>query len=193
MTGPGERTSESLRIEPLPPELVHEPLNWLFAEHYRHRQLCQLIERVGNATVLLRDEAQEILDFLRHDLPLHVIDEEDDLFPLLRRRCQPADELDAVLGALAAEHRDDLEHAVTLIAVLDRALAAGQAPGHDLETQRLFTEFAQQERRHIALENAVVLPIARLRLTALDLRSLSTRMAARRGVLLDPPGDEATS
>jgi iron-sulfur cluster repair protein YtfE (RIC family) len=193
MTGPGERTSESLRIEPLPPELVHEPLNWLFAEHYRHRQLCQLIERVGNATVLLRDEAQEILDFLRHDMPLHVIDEEDDLFPLLRRRCQPADELDAVLGALSAEHRDDLEQARALIAGLHQALEDGQAPGRDRETRRLFTEFALHERRHIALENAVVLPIARLRLTAADLRSLSIRLAARRGVLLDVRGDEAAS
>nr|MBP8062593.1 hemerythrin domain-containing protein [Brevundimonas sp.] len=63
--------SQSPGIEPLPPELIHEPLNWLFAEHYRHRQLCQLIERVGNATVLLSDEAHEILAFLRHDMPLH--------------------------------------------------------------------------------------------------------------------------
>ena len=44
--------SQSHGIEPLPPELIHEPLNWLFAEHYRHRQLCQLIERVGNATTV---------------------------------------------------------------------------------------------------------------------------------------------
>lgn len=180
-------------IEPLPPELVHEPLNWLFAEHYRHRQLCQLIERVGNATVLLSDEAHEILAFLRQDMPLHVIDEEDDLFPLLRRRCQPADELDSVLGTLSAEHHEDLDRARTLIAELEGALAAGRAPGQDRESRRLFTDFASHERRHIALENAVVLPIARLRLTAADLRSLSIRLAARRGVLLEPEGDGAAA
>ncbi len=185
--------SQSPGIEPLPPELIHEPLNWLFAEHYRHRQLCQLIERVGNATVLLSDEAHEILAFLRHDMPLHVIDEEDDLFPLLRRRCQPADELDAVLGALSAEHRDDLEQARALIAALEQALADGRPPSHDRETRRLFTDFALHERRHIALENAVVLPIARLRLTAADLRSLSVRLAARRGVLLEPVEGKAAS
>lgn len=185
--------SQIPRIEPLPPELVHEPLNWLFAEHYRHRQLCQLIERVGVATVLLDEEAREILSFLRHDMPLHVIDEEDDLFPLLRRRCQPADELDAVLGALSAEHRNDLQQARALIVALEQALGGGGAPGHDRETRRLFTDFAQHERRHIAVENAVVLPIARLRLTAADLRSLSVRLAARRGVLLDPLEGEAGS
>lgn len=180
-------------IEPLPPELVHEPLNWLFAEHYRHRQLCQLIERVGAATILLREEAGEILAFLRHDMPLHIIDEEDDLFPLLRRRCLLADELDVVLGALSAEHHDDLERARDLITALERALGGGGAPGYDRETRRLFTDFALHERRHIALENAVVLPIARLRLTAADLRSLSVRLAARRGVLLDPVDGKTAS
>ena len=185
--------NESPRIEPLPADLVHEPLNWLFAEHYRHRQLCRLIERVGTATVLLDEEAREILAFLRHDMPLHIIDEEDDLFPLLRRRCLPSDELDAVLGGLSAEHHDDQERAHALVRVLEHALIDGQPPGHDLETRRLFTDFALHERRHIAMENAVVLPIARLRLTLPDLRSLSARLAARRGVLLDLPDEEAAS
>lgn len=178
-------------IEPLPAQLLHEPLNWLFAEHYRHRQLCRLIDRVGTATVLLRDEAGEILAFLRNDMALHIIDEEDDLFPLLRRRCQPEDGLAQLLGALSAEHRDDAEQAAVLTAALERALTDGRAPGQDMESRRLFTDFALHERRHIALENAVVLPIARLRLTPQDLRHLSTRLAARRGVLLEPPPPEA--
>lgn len=182
--------SQKPQIEPLPAGLAHEPLNWLFAEHYRHRQLCRLIERVGTATILLRDEAEEILTFLDQDMALHIIDEEEDLFPLLRRRCLPEDELGPLLGSLSAEHRDDMEQTRILSALLVQALADGQAPGHDLETQRLFTDFALHERRHIALENAVILPIARLRLTPCDLRALSTRMAARRGVYLDSPEDE---
>lgn len=182
--------SQSPQIEPLPPGLVHEPLNWLFAEHYRHRQLCRLIERVGTATILLREEAAEILTFLGRDMALHIIDEEEDLFPLLRRRCLPEDELGPLLGSLSAEHRVDLDQTRLLSDLLERALIDGQPPGHDLGTRRLFTEFAQHERRHIALENAVVLPIARLRLTPGDLRALSTRMAARRGVFLDSTGNE---
>jgi len=177
--------SPTPQIEPLPAGLVHEPLNWLFAEHYRHRQLCRLIERVGTATILLREEAEEILTFLRHDMALHVIDEEEDLFPLLRRRCLPEDELGPLLGSLSAEHRDDIEQTRALGDLLERALIDGQPPGRDLGTRRLFTDFALHERRHIALENAVILPIARLRLTPRDLHALGTRMAARRGVLLD--------
>jgi len=182
--------SQTPQIEPLPADLVHEPLNWLFAEHYRHRQLCRLIERVGTATVVLREETEEILTFLRQDMALHIIDEEEDLFPLLRRRCLPEDELGPLLGSLSAEHRDDMEQTRVLSTLLERALTEGQPPGHDLETRRLFTDFALHERRHIALENAVILPIARLRLTARDLRALSTRMAARRGVVLDRTEDE---
>jgi iron-sulfur cluster repair protein YtfE (RIC family) len=177
--------SQTPQIEALPAGLVHEPLNWLFAEHYRHRQLCRLIERVGTATILLREEVEEILTFLRKDMTLHIIDEEEDLFPLLRRRCLPEDELGPLLGALSAAHRDDIEQTQTLSTLLERALIEGQPPGHDLETRRLFTDFALHERRHIALENAVILPIARLRLTPQDLHVLSIRMAARRGVFLD--------
>ena len=185
--------SQKPQIEPLPANLVHEPLNWLFAEHYRHRQLCRLIERVGTATVLLRDEAEEILTFLRQDMALHIIDEEEDLFPLLRRRCLPEDELGPLLGSLSAEHHDDMEQTRVLTTLLERALIDGQAPGHDLQTRRLFTDFALHERRHIALENSVILPIARLRLTPHDLRALSTRMAARRGVFLDRTEDEMSA
>lgn len=185
-------TSRIPHIESLPDELIHEPLNWLFAEHYRHRQLCGLVERVGLATVLLREEAEEIVAFLRHDMPLHVIDEEDDLFPLLRRRCLPEDEMGRVLGALSAEHRDDMAHAEALVAVLRRALEDGHAPGQDLETRRLFSDFANRERRHIALENAVVLPIARMRLTPQDLAALGRRLAARRGIAPIPEGLAAT-
>ena len=174
-------------IEALPAGLLGEPLTWLFAEHYRHRQLCSLVERVGTATVLLRDEVEEALNFLRFDLPLHIIDEEDDLFPLLRRRCTAEDELGKALGALSADHREDIEAAARLIDLMERALESGDPPGGNLADRRHFKEFASRERRHIALENAVVLPIARLRLTPADLLNLARRMAARRGFAVALP------
>lgn len=173
-------------IEPMPQALLHEPLDWLFAEHYRHRQLCSLIERVATATAPLRDETAEIIDFLRFELPLHVIDEEEDLFPLLRRRCLSEDEVDKVLGVLSADHKADIVNAAGLRDLLQQALEAGRPPGMEPEHRRLMLAFAGGERRHIALENAVVLPIARLRLRPDDLRRLSLRLAARRGVVLGP-------
>lgn len=178
-------------IEAIPAALLAEPLNWLFAEHYRHRQLCALIERIGSASLLLHEEIDEALAFLRRDLPIHVIDEEDDLFPLLRRRCSPDDDLGRTLGILSAEHRQDMDASARLIEIMQEALRTGRPPGGDLEAKRRFTDFAAQECRHIALENAVVLPIARLRLTAHDLAGLSRRMAARRGLAVFPAAAEA--
>lgn len=171
-------------IEPMPQALLHEPLDWLFAEHFRHRQLCDLIDRVARAPTVLVEEIEEILAFLRFELPLHVIDEEEDLFPLLRRRCLPEDEVDKALGVLSAEHKVDILHAARLRTFLETALERRRAPGQDPDARRAMTVFADNERRHIALENAVILPIARRRLQPRDLRDLSLRLAARRGVVL---------
>ena len=185
-------------IEPMPPGLMHEPLEWLFAEHFRHRQLCGLIERVATASLPLREESSEIIDFLRYDLTLHIIDEEEDLFPLLRRRARPEDEIDKVLGLLSADHKSDAVNAERLREGLEAALEASLPAGHVPEVRRQLLAFATHERRHIALENAVVLPIARLRLSEADRRQLALRLAARRGVALDaverlPAGVEAFS
>lgn len=173
--------TQAAMIEPIPPDLLAEPLNWLFAEHYRHRQLCALIDRIGTASLVLAEEIGEAIQFLRIELPLHILDEEEDLFPLLRRRCEPEDDLERTLGLLAADHSRDASEAEELAAVLEAALRTGRPPGGDLAIRRRFSEFAAHERRHIALENAVVLPIARLLLTPEDLGGLARRMAARRG------------
>jgi len=173
-------------VEPSPPSLVAEPLNWLFAEHDRHRRFCSLIERIADSEVVLRDEVAAVLVFLRHDLPLHIVDEEDDLFPMLRRRCEPEDELDRALGALSADHRDDIEAVAQLADLLEEALRQNHSFAAAPDAQRLLRAFVTRERSHIALENAVVLPIARLRLGPEDLDLFSRRMAARRG-RLEPP------
>ena len=49
-------------------------------------------------------------------------------------------------------------------------------------------DFARNERRHLALENSVVLPLARRRLSAEDLAGLSARLTARHGAA---PASEA--
>jgi hemerythrin-like domain-containing protein len=172
-------------IEDMPSHLLAEPLEWFFVEHFRHRQLCDVIDEVAKATVFDRERITGIVDFLRHDLPLHVIDEEEDLFPLLRRRCLPEDELEQVLGRLSAEHREDVETARAVRTILEDCLARRSAPGLDPAARKSMQAFASQERRHLGLENAVVLPIARLRLSQKDLRTLGARLAARRGLVIE--------
>lgn len=172
-------------IEEIPRELLHEPLDWFFAEHYRHRQLCRMIEEVAGRHVFSPGPISQIIDFIRYDLALHIIDEEEDLFPLLRRRALPEDEIESVLGRLSAEHRADVTQSQVVRDRLESSLTTQRPPALDPETRSLLLTFARHELHHLALENAVVLPIARLRLTAADLTALSRRLAARRGLVLD--------
>jgi len=174
-------------IEEIPRELLHEPLDWFFAEHYRHRQLCRMIEEVAASPTFNAGRISQIIDFIRYDLALHIIDEEEDLFPLLRRRALPEDEIENVLGRLSAEHRTDATQSQVVRERLEAALIAQRAPALDPEVKSVLLTFARHELRHLALENAVVLPIARLRLTAADLAALSRRLAARRGLVLETP------
>ncbi len=168
-------------IDALPVELAASPLDWLVAEHDRQRQLCQVIDEAASLAQPPAGLLAEIIAFLRHDLPLHVIDEEEDLFPLLRRRCRVEDDIRRVLGLLSSDHHAEAASATRLADRLEAVLASGGAPSQAADLVRSMHNFTQRERRHIALENAVVLPIARLRLTPFDLNSLSRRLLARRG------------
>lgn len=181
---------QETEIEKLPDALIHEPLNWLFAEHYRHRQLCKLIDALATSAAYNDDSMAEVIGFLQHDMPLHVLDEEEDLFPLLRRRAAPEDDLEHVLGVLSGEHKSDVDWISKVLSGLLKAQAERKAPSLNPGLRALMADFAAHERKHIALENAVVLPIARLRLQPGDLRALSARLAARRGRLLDGAKDD---
>jgi iron-sulfur cluster repair protein YtfE (RIC family) len=180
-----------IEIESMPPDLVREPLNWLFAEHYRHRQLCKIIEAIAKSEAFDEPRTTAALTYLKTDMPLHVLDEEEDLFPLMRRRAQPDDDLERILGDLGADHHSDAERVKFLIEGLELALKTKTSPASDDVLRPLLLEFVAHERRHVALENAIVLPIARLRLTPEDLKALSRRLAARRGVHLPEDGADA--
>jgi hemerythrin-like domain-containing protein len=166
-------------LEPIPPELLAQPLDYIVAEHFRLRLVCNRLDAMAAEGRADPREAEEIATFLDRDLRLHVIDEEDDLFPLLRRRCRPEDEIGRALGGLAREHAADDHLGSRVIAALGRL-----GPNGRIDRDRdALAEFAAHQRSHIAFENAVVLPIARRRLTARDLRTLGARMASRRGIV----------
>jgi len=178
------------QIEPASPALLGDPLDFFFAEHFRQRKLCNLIEELALAEVFDTRLAVEVVAFLRHDMALHVQDEEEDLFPLVRQRCAPQDEIERVISALAAEHAGDRHLADIVIEGLQAALREGTAVAAQAGLREAMIDFARNERRHLALENSVVLPLARLRLTAADLAELSARMMARRDAAAPESGGE---
>lgn len=158
----------------------HDPIEYILAEHLNHRRMCRALERLADATEFDAATITALLDFIRFDLTLHVIDEEEDFFPMLRRRCLPDDDIEDVLDRLTAEHAEDKALSVRVRDVLNACLIIRKPP-HAMEGgAETLAAFAKHELRHLTLENAVVVPLARRRFNAEDLRSLSQRLLARR-------------
>ncbi len=178
------------RIAPASPALLSAPLDFFFAEHFRQRQLYALLDQLAAAETLDPTLVEPVLDYLRHDMPLHVCDEEEGLFPLMRRRCRPEDEIESVLTKLSTEHAAHRSLARRVIRGLERALAEGQGLDAYRGLRKALRDYARGDRRHLALENAVVLPLARLRLKARDLAELSAGMTARHAAR-EAPKDQA--
>ena len=112
-------------------------------------------------------------------------DDAEDLFPLLSRRCTAEDGLGRAIARICT----DRDAASRLLPGLRAALAQCLDTGAELSTEdrQLLTRFAFHVRRYLAAENAILLPIARARLTRRDLQKLSSHMRSRRG--LAPVGE----
>ncbi len=172
---------------PCAPEAFGAPIDVLAAEHARQLALCDAMDRIVHNPRHGADAAEiaAIRDYLRHDFPLHVADEEDDLFPLLRRRWSAGDDPDEVYELLRREHEEDKRLGEDVRADLG-VLIAGRAFGDPARSLMNLSAFSRIRRRHLAWENAVLLPRASAHLTAADCAELGRRMAARRGI--DVPG-----
>jgi hemerythrin-like domain-containing protein len=112
-------------------------------------------------------------------LALHMADEDEDFFPLLRRRAHPEDELEPILSRLSREHADLAAAAVAAVGALaEIGVGAARRVGP-------VAAFVALKRRHAMFETAVILPLARVRLKPADRRALAARIAARRGLPID--------
>jgi hemerythrin-like domain-containing protein len=167
-------------IEPMPFALLDDPLDYIFADHFRQRSVCVVLKRFAAERHVRREEADGIIAFFQRDLPLHHADEDHDLFPALRRRALPEDDLAAPLARLSDDHRISRP----MVEGIVDALAAD--PAEDTVrlkrgTSEMMLAYAASEHKHLAIENGIVLAIARVRLTRADLAQISRSMKARRG------------
>ncbi len=153
------------------------PIEAMYEEHFNQRQLCADMEVLAAATRPRPDLARRILVNLCCDLPAHFEDEEQGLFPVLRARALPEDALDKTLTRLAREH-EIAEAAFALLVPALARMADGALPTP--EDRDALNRLAGCERRHLIVENAILLPLARLRLTEQDRAALLAEMRARR-------------
>ena len=162
-------------------DLLAQPLDFIVAEHRRQTELCARLDTLADKleSAPVQAEAAALAQHLRHDLALHTLDEERDLFPLLRQRCLAQDGVAAILDRLEAEHELDQDLVEFLAADLE-VLANGHRLANPLRLLTNARAFAETQRRHLAWENSTVIPLARSRLTADDLAVMGRAFAARR-------------
>lgn len=168
-----ERTG---KVAPLP-----DPIQFILSEHDRQLEVCDALETLISVLDLepVSGRASALLGFLTVDLPLHIEDEERDLFPMLRARCGALGEMGEVLEQLAVEHEEDRELASLIVADL-KALRDGRAPAHAVRFHSNARAFCELQRRHLIWENRLVLSLAARRLSAADKAELGQRMSERR-------------
>ena len=160
---------------------LSNPLDYIAEDHMREREICALIDQIGAIASFDGVQIDRILAFLDIQLPQHLADEEIDLFPIMLKRCDPEDEIEKVIAKLHADHAHARTDAPSIAKVI-RAIRNPPRKPTPMECD-LLTEFARQARRHLILENAIILPIARARLIKEDLKSMAASMRKRRELL----------
>lgn len=170
----------SLRIDNNVPM---DALELLTFEHQQQREMCDALEYLADTPVFDANLVFRLAELIRTQLTLHMSDEEELLFPLLRKRCAPGDDVGAALAQLNAEHETDMrlsaEVRVFLLDASEQAKPLSALPG----AASALRAFAQSQRRHISLENNSLIPLARRVLTEDDCRRLAREIAARRNAL----------
>ena len=168
-------------LAPPPLKLLDRPLDYLLADHFRQRSLCAELRKIVDTRRAGRGVADAVAAFLMTALKRHHDDLEDALFPALRPRVRPEDGMGTILAQLIEDHR----HTESMCEDIVDALA-GDATADPVEISQAIAElmlaFADNVQRHLAVENGIVMVIARKRLAADDLKVISQRMKLRRGI-----------
>ncbi|HVZ41094.1 MAG TPA: hemerythrin domain-containing protein [Candidatus Kapabacteria bacterium] len=120
---------------------------------------------------------REVLAFIEHSVRNHTLDEEHDLFPMLRRHGVPD------LEQLHLDHSWSQETEAFIETEFNHAMESGDAAPERLERLAERTlELVRFYRDHIARENGTVFPHARTVLSPEEMASLGAAMRSRRGV-----------
>ncbi len=143
-------------------------------EHRSERNLCDMLERIADnlPEPLDADLARTGIFTLRRCLKRHVTLEEEYLYPVLTKRLCPGDLGENMLDHIRREHAADESLAHDTADQLELALERGRVENPEMLGYML-RGFFECRRRHIAWEDAIVLPLARLRLSAKDFSTFS--------------------
>jgi len=157
-----------------------DPIAFMLQEHDRQLDICARLETLisSDSSAWKVPTVSPLLQFLAEDLPIHIADEEQDLFPMLLARQESDPNLPVILDQLVSEH--ELDHGL-IEPIMDdlRQLAEGRELTDRTRFCVQVRTFTEALRRHLNWENRVVLPIAERVLSAEDCAELGVRIAAR--------------
>lgn len=160
------------------PDPFRSPLDFIARDHLNFRAMCAEIDRMMAADTTTETDRRRVRDFLVRDLPLLLSDEDEDLFPLMLARAEPDDEMPRLQHRLERDHSQVLALVPDVLAAFAQDRAGGPA---DARCSGAVQDFTGHLCRHLILETAVLMPLARLRLTKADLAELGRSMRRRRG------------
>jgi hemerythrin-like domain-containing protein len=172
-------TPEEIMAPPL--RLLADPIEYICEDHFRQRRVCRALRMLAAGQVIPGAVAEQIAKAMQHDLALHHRDEDEDLFPLLRARAHPEDGLEPLLAQLSQDHARGEAAAKKLAAALSMN-TSGERVTLGPPAAKLATQYVRAEQRHLAIENGIVMVMARKRLSPKDINALTHSMKARRGV-----------
>lgn len=179
-----------LQIGQKPEHDFHEPIGMLEDCHKRILFFLKtLIKAASEATAAPLDPGQravleKALRYFRESGPRHTADEEESLFPRLRRIDSP--EVGAVfakIDSLESDHRWADQQHLEVDSICRRWLAAGVCPQPELDRLReILNNLLGFYERHIHLEETEVFSAARTLLSDSGKESIGQEMARRRGI-----------
>lgn len=155
-----------------------DPLTVLVKDRLTYRRAMADIVSLARAPEPDRAIAEAAVRFLRDEVPLQLACITLDFFPILRQRAEPDDGVDVLLARLERDHLDIAEARNQALKIL-WAMSVGRRVSAERRAQ--LSAYAETECKRLALESAVMLPLAQVRLTKADRNQLWRRISGRRG------------
>ena len=168
-------------LDPPPAALLNDPLEYYFVEHYRQRSLCAVLRNIAAQRIVPTALARRVATILSVDVPQHQLDEEIDLFPALQRRGTPEDDLHKIIARLRKDRAQADRIRTALVSVLSIPCEDARLTINSRDAT-LMASYAAGQHRHLAIENGILLVIARRRLGGGDVQAMSQSMKRRRGI-----------
>ena len=170
----------------------HNPLELLNECHRRIERFLTCLIKIsdeghgGELTDSLRQQPETALRYFREAAPKHTFDEDESLFPRLKRRKDCGGEaIFTLLDRLHVDHAEADKQHRRVDELGTKWLAEGSLLPDDAEQLlELLRTLHTTYERHIAVEETQVFPLAGRVLSPNELETIGQEMAARRGLVI---------